>query len=83
MFQIIPKRDIPLWVDVLNKAFEQEHPEIEVTAGEVFKEMRLIDDLLVLQKSQCLLTRKKGLKTIMDARISKELGLPYGNMNRI
>jgi len=48
---------------------------------EIMDWLNLIDDLLILQKSKCLLTRKKGLKDIIDARISKGLGLPYKNMN--
>ena len=46
-------------------------------------ELNLIDDLLTLQKSQSLLTRKRGLKTMLEARIGKELGHKVPNLNTI
>lgn len=49
---------------------------------DVMKDIHLIDDLLVLQKSQSLMLRKRKLKDLLDARIAKELNLKhYPNFN--
>jgi len=49
---------------------------------ETLKEISLIDKLLILQKSQALLTRKFRLKDQMDNCIAQHLGLKTQNMNR-
>ena len=49
---------------------------------EILNDLILIDDLLVLQKSQSLLNRKKNLKAQLEARIGIELGHKPKNLNR-
>jgi len=68
-------RELPTWIKVLKK-----DPNMK-TAEDILKELTLIDDLLVLQKSQSLLTRKRGLKDQLEARIAKELGFTTPNLS--
>lgn len=68
-------RELPTWIKVLKK-----DPNIK-TAEDMLKELTLIDDLLVLQKSKSLLTRKRGLKDQLEARIAKELGFTTPNLS--
>ena len=48
---------------------------------EMLKELTLIDNLLTLQKTYSLMTRKRGLKDMLEARIGKELGHKFINLN--
>jgi len=73
-FTIIQQHELPTWVEV----FANEGINDPVT---ILNDLKLIDDLLVLQKSQSLLTRKVRLKTILEARIGKELGHKVPNLN--
>lgn len=50
--------------------------------NEIVDDLKLIDDLLILQQSKSLLNRKKNLKTQLEARIAKELGYKTENLNR-
>jgi hypothetical protein len=68
-------RELPTWIKVLKK-----DPNMK-TAEDMLKELTLIDDLLVLQKSKSLLTRKRGLKDQLEARIAKELGFTTPNLS--
>ncbi len=74
-FTVISIRELPTWVKVL-----QNSPDI-TSKEDMLAELTLIDDLLVLQKAQALLTRKKNLKTQLEARIGKELGHKFPNLN--
>jgi hypothetical protein len=74
-FSQIQIRELPTWVKVLQKS-----PDIK-SKQDMLDELELIDDLLVLQKSQSLLTRKKNLKTQLEARIGKHLGHKFPNLN--
>lgn len=67
-FANIPIRDLPIWVKVFKK-------EGISSAEEIQKELTLIDDLLTLRKCRSLLNRKKGLRDLLEARISCELGI--------
>lgn len=67
VFKEIANDHIPIWVKVLSEETND--------ANEILKEMKLIDDLLVLQKTQSLLRRKKGLKDLMMDRIGFEIGI--------
>jgi len=75
-FISIELRELPVWIRVFRKQ--------GITDKEtMLAELNLIDDLLTLQKSQSLLTRKRGLKTMLEARIGKELGHKVPNLNTI
>lgn len=74
-FVQISIRELPTWIKVLKK-----DPNMK-TAEDMLKELTLIDDLLVLQKSKSLLTRKRGLKDQLEARIAKELGFTTPNLS--
>lgn len=65
-FANIPIRDLPIWVKVLKEGGI-------TSAGEMQKELALIDDLLTLRKCRSLLNRKKGLRDLLEARIFCEL----------
>lgn len=73
-FIIIKTLELPTWI----KVFKMEGI---TDKEEMLKELTLIDDMLVLQKSQSLLSRKKSLKTQLEARISFELGHKTINCN--
>lgn len=75
MFNQIQIRELPTWMKVfrMNGVTEPE---------EILADLTLIDDLLVLQKSQSLLSRKKSLKQQLEARIGYELGHGVKNLNR-
>lgn len=75
VFIQISIRELPTWIKVLKK-----DPNMK-TAEDMLKELTLIDDLLVLQKSKSLLTRKRGLKDQLEARIAKELGFTTPNLS--
>jgi hypothetical protein len=75
MFNLIELRELPTWVDVLRQQGK--------TPEEMLADLTLIDDLLVLQKTQSLLLRKKSLKTQIDARIGVELGYQAINLNGV
>jgi len=74
-FRQISIRELPTWVKVFRS-----DPEMK-TAEDMLAELTLIDDLLVLQKSKSLLTRKRGLREQMEARIGMELGYKPANLN--
>ncbi len=75
LFTNIRLHELPVWL----KVFKQDGS----TAKEAAADLRLIDDLLTLQKSKSLLSRKKGLKEILDARIGYEVGdTKFKNVNR-
>lgn len=65
-FRQIETREIPTLVRV----FKADGSSTE----EILNDLQLIDDLLVLQKSQSLLRRKRNLKAQFDARIGLEFG---------
>lgn len=67
-FSCISILELPTWVKVL-KASEDINTPLEM-----LQELTLIDDLLVIMKSQSLLRRKRGLKEQLDLRIAYELG---------
>lgn len=73
-FSQIEVRELPTWVKVLKRE--------SLNASEMLNELTLIDDLLVLQKSQSLLNRNKGLKNQLEARIGKDLKHQLPNLNR-
>ena len=73
-FKVIPIRELPTWV----KVFKEDN----LTPEQLLQELTLIDDLLVLQKSKSLLSRKKNLKSILGARIGHELGHSTQNLNK-
>ena len=73
-FSQISLREIPTWVKVLSEDTNDK--------SEILNDLKLIDDLLVLQKSQSLLNRKRGLKTILEARIGQELNHKVSNLNK-
>jgi len=75
-FSQITTLELPVWVRVMKAENKK------ITAEELLSELTLIDDLLVLQKSQSLLSRKRGLTSMLEARIGKELGHKVPNMNR-
>lgn len=84
-FRVINNDELPVWIRVLSNDFvnkEGENVPGTKDPEQLMSQLTLIDDLLVLQKSQSLLTRKRRLKDILEARIAKEIGLPTGNMNR-
>lgn len=66
--------DMPIWV----KAFRMDGV---TDPNEIVDDLKLIDDLLILQQSKSLLNRKKNLKTQLEARIAKELGYKTENLN--
>lgn len=73
-FKQIQIRELPTWVKVLQ--------QYGITdKAEMLAELNLIDDLLTLQKSQSLLNRKRNLKAQLEARIGKELGHNFANLN--
>ena len=72
-FKQIAFRELPTWVDVFKAD--------GMNKDEMLSELELIDDLLVLLKSQSLLNRKKNLKTQLEARIGLELGHKPANLN--
>jgi len=73
-FNEIKIRELPSWIRVLQK------DNVE-TKEDMLTELQLVDDLLTLQASKSLLKRKKGLKQMLEARIDKELGYKYQNLN--
>jgi len=75
-FRQIALRELPTWVNVLKAS-----PDIE-TKEDMLAELTLIDDLLIIQKSQSLLRRKKNLKQQLEDRISFELGHINHNSKR-
>lgn len=74
-FSQISIKELPTWIKVL-----KDSPDIK-TKEDMFFELALIDDLLVLQKSKSLLNRKTKLKTQLEARIGYELGHKTNNQN--
>lgn len=76
-FQQISIRELPTWVKVLQN-------DGVTDKMEMLADLNLIDDLLSLQKAQCLLNRKKNLKKQMETRIALELGqeTKHINLNR-
>lgn len=73
-FSQIKISELPTWVKVFK---EQGVTDPE----EVFQELTLIDDLLILCKSQSLLNRKRKLKDQLEARIGQYLGHKTPNLN--
>lgn len=73
-FKQISIRELPAWMAVF-KADGVTDKE------EMLADLNLIDDLLVLQKSQSLLNRKKNLKAQLEARIGYEIGHKTPNLN--
>jgi hypothetical protein len=68
-------KELPTWIKVLKNS-----PDIE-TKEDMLAELILIDDLLEFQACKSLLTRKRGLKDQLEARIGLELGYKPANMN--
>lgn len=68
-------KELPTWIKVLKNS-----PDIE-TKEDMLAELILIDDLLELQACKSLLTRKRGLKDQLEARIGLELGYKPVNIN--
>lgn len=70
-FNCIATRELPTWIKVLKLSDDIHSPQ------DMLQELNLIDDLLVLQKSQCLMRRKRktDLKLLIDKRIEYDLGL--------
>jgi len=73
-FQQISIRELPTWI----KVFQAEGITDKM---EILADLNLIDDLLTIQKSQSLLTRKRNLKAQLEARIAHELGHKTPNLN--
>ena len=73
-FSQIQIRELPTWLSVL-----REHGMTD--PEEIFEELTLIDDLLILVKSQSLLNRKHRLKDQLEARIGLSLGHKIPNLN--
>lgn len=73
-FKQIQIRELPTWI----KVFKMEGI---TDKEEMLSDLNLIDDLLTLQKSQSLLSRKRNLKAQLEARIGKELGHNVPNLN--
>lgn len=68
-FSQISIKELPTWIKVFKK-------DGVTDPLEILQDLTLIDDLLVLQKSQSLLRRKKNLKALIENRIAYDLGLP-------
>jgi len=66
-FSQISIRELPTWVKVLKNS------EDIKTKEDMLSELTLIDDLLVLMKSKCLLNKKRNLKQQLGGRIGQEL----------
>jgi hypothetical protein len=82
---MIKNDELPVWIHVLSNDLTDSDGNVRpgtTDPEKIMKELRLINDLLTLQKCKSLLTRKRGLKDILEARIAQEIGLPTGNMNR-
>jgi hypothetical protein len=75
-FQIIQIQELPCLV----KAIQEQG---KTSTEEIFNDLSLLDDLLTLQKSKSLLSRKKSLKAMLDARIGQEFGYSIPNLNRL
>jgi hypothetical protein len=73
-FSVIALRELPTWVKVYKN-------DGVTNAKEIMNELALIDDLLIISKTHSLLNRKRGLKTMLEARISKELNHKTINLN--
>ncbi len=73
-FKQISIKELPTWIRVFIA-------DGMTDKKEMLDELNLIDDLLVLQKSQCLLNRKRNLKAQLEARIGKELNHKTVNLN--
>lgn len=71
-FNTITDKEAATWLKVIAKS-----DDMEETASIV----HLIDDCLTLQKGKSLLTRKKGLTTLLKNRITVECGSKPKNMN--
>jgi len=82
---MITNEELGVWVDVLthdttpNK--DGEFRPAMTDPGAILNRITLINELLILQKTKMLLTRKKGLKDMIDARIAKECGFKFQNQN--
>lgn len=67
-FSLISIRELPTWIKVLKR--EEPKPDLI----EMLQDLTLIDDLLVLMKSQSLMRKKHGLKEQLERRINYDLG---------
>ncbi len=72
---MMSKVEIGVWVGVLVK----DKPEI--TAPEIMSELTLINRLLLIQKNYQLMSRKRNLKTQLEAVIGQHLGHTTPNLN--
>ena len=63
-FSQISIRELPTWVKVLKNS------EDIKTKEDMLSELTLIDDLLVLMKSKCLLNKKRNLKLNLFIQIN-------------
>lgn len=84
--QMISNDELKVWLTVLRTdCRDHETGELLRPAmtdpEEILRELNLINELLILQKTQSLLTRKRGLKDMLEARIAKELGFKFKNLN--
>lgn len=77
MFSQIRPEELPIWVDVLTKDTIGEdgtvHPAM-TDAKEIHRELKLIDNLLTVQKSKSLLNKKHGYKKILAGIIAHHIG---------
>jgi len=67
-FNCISIRELPTWVQVL----QAEEPKPDKL--EILQDLTLIDDLLIIMKSQSLLRKKRNLKNQLERRIDFDLG---------
>lgn len=70
---IMNAKDIMIFVKANKNGF---------TAKEITDDIKLIDDLLVLQKCQSLLRRKRNLKTQIDQRLGLEIGIHNATLQK-
>lgn len=83
---MITNDELKVWLKVLQSdCFDKETGELlrpgMTDPEEILRELNLINELLILQKTKMLLTRKKGLKDMIDARLDKECGFKFKNQN--
>lgn len=74
-FTMIKPVELSLWVKIY-------HDDGYEDPAEILKEIKLIDHLLILQKTKALLNRKRGLRDLLGARIGIELGHKNPNFKK-
>jgi len=82
---MITNEELGVWLEVLTHDTTPDEDgkfrPAMTDPAKIMDRLTLINELLILQKSKLLLTRKRGLKDMLDARLSKECGFSVKNMN--